>query len=201
MNSGKTHSIQNSLSLKSIAGSVLFQMWQGSLDYQNKPITRRNFSDIESLQVNVMVSRGESWSYCFNFCGICFCKLTDIKKKTNFVELPEIFKDDSFHYSVELRQWNPKNKENFLSWNRLYLLVCYSSKKDITTPIPFICWYILIISRSSRPEVSYEKGSLKIFDKFTGKHLCWSLLQLYWKRDYNSCFPVNLSKLLREPFS
>ena len=123
-------------------------------------------------------------------------------KKNEFCRISrDILRMTVSNYSVELRQWNPKNKENVLSWNRLYLLVCYSSKKDITTPIPFICWYILIISRSSRPEVSYEKGSLKIFDKFTGKHLCWSLLQPYWKRDYNSCFPVNLSKLLREPFS
>ena len=44
---------------------------------------------------------------------------------------------------------------------------------------------------SSRPEVFCKKGVLRNFAKFTGKHLCWSLLLIkvqtsslkYWKRD------------------
>ena len=55
--------------------------------------------------------------------------------------------------------------------------------------------------RSSRPELFCQKGALKIFAKFTGKHLCQSLysnkvagldLQLYQKRDSGAGFPVNL---------
>ena len=43
-------------------------------------------------------------------------------------------------------------------------------------------------SRSSRSEVFCEKGVLKNFTKFRGKHL--------WHR----CFPVNFVKFLRTPF-
>ena len=59
-----------------------------------------------------------------------------------------------------------------------------------------------------------KKGVLKIFTKFTGKHLrqslffnkvaglkCSASLQLYLKkRLWRSCFPVNFAKLLRTPF-
>ena len=31
-------------------------------------------------------------------------------------------------------------------------------------------------NRSSRSEVFYKEGALKNFVKFTGKHLCWSLI-------------------------
>ena len=59
-------------------------------------------------------------------------------------------------------------------------------------------------------EVFYKKGILKIFAKFTGKHLRQSLffnkvgdlslVTLLKKRLWHSCFPVNLSKFLRKPF-
>ena len=42
--------------------------------------------------------------------------------------------------------------------------------------------------RSSRPEVFCKKGILKIFAKFTGKHL------------RHRCFPVNFAKFLRTHF-
>ena len=65
-------------------------------------------------------------------------------------------------------------------------------------------WSTLIIDRSSRPDVFYEKGVLRIFAKFTGKHLCQSLflkkiagLRL-WHR--HRCFPVNFAKFLRTYF-
>ena len=32
------------------------------------------------------------------------------------------------------------------------------------------------LTKSNRPEVFCKKGALKNFAKFTGKHLCWSLL-------------------------
>ena len=65
-------------------------------------------------------------------------------------------------------------------------------------------WSTLIIDRSSRPDVFCEKGVLRIFAKFTGKHLCQSLflnkiagLRL-WHRC--RCFPMNFAKFLRTPF-
>ena len=53
------------------------------------------------------------------------------------------------------------------------------------------------IARSSRSEVIYKKGVLKIFAKFTGKHLCQSFFLK--KRLWHRCFPVNFSKFLRTP--
>ena len=57
--------------------------------------------------------------------------------------------------------------------------------------------------RSSHPEVFCQKGVLKNLEKFTGKHLCWSLFfnkvaggkpETYLKmRLKHRCFPVNFS--------
>ena len=58
------------------------------------------------------------------------------------------------------------------------------------------------IIRSRGPEVFCEKGILKIFIIFTGKHLCWSLLQacnFIKKRFQHRYFPVNIAKFLRAP--
>ena len=64
--------------------------------------------------------------------------------------------------------------------------------------------------RSSLPEVFCKKAVLRNFAKFTGKHLCQSLLSnkvaglrpatLLKKRLGHSCFPVNFAKFLRAPF-
>ena len=52
--------------------------------------------------------------------------------------------------------------------------------------------YLSKICSRSRPEVFCEKGVLRNFAKFTGKHLC----QRLWHR----CFPVNFAKFLRTFF-
>ena len=57
--------------------------------------------------------------------------------------------------------------------------------------------------RSSCPEVLCKKDVLKNFTKFTGKHLCRSLLRpaaLFKKRHRHRCFPVNFTKFLRTSF-
>ena len=64
--------------------------------------------------------------------------------------------------------------------------------------------------RSSRLEVFCKKGVLRNFAKFTGKHLCQSLIfnkvaglrpaTLLKKRLWHRCFPVNFAKFLRTPF-
>ena len=67
-----------------------------------------------------------------------------------------------------------------------------------------ICVLALLLHCSfgiSRPEVFCEKGVLKNFAKFPGKHMCHSLFfnkvaGLLWRR----CFPVNFAKSLRTPF-
>ena len=60
-------------------------------------------------------------------------------------------------------------------------------------------------SFSNRQGVFCKKGVLKKFAKFTGKHLCQSLLfnnpaTLLKKRLLHRCFPVNFTKFLRTPF-
>ena len=65
--------------------------------------------------------------------------------------------------------------------------------------------------RSSRQGVICEKGVLRNFEKFTGKHLCQSLFfnkaaglrpaTLLKKRLWHRCFLVNFSKFLKTPFS
>ena len=64
--------------------------------------------------------------------------------------------------------------------------------------------------RSSRPDVFCEKGILRNFVKFTGKHLRQGLFfnkvaglrpaTLLKKRLWCRCFPVNFTKFLRTPF-
>ena len=56
--------------------------------------------------------------------------------------------------------------------------------------------------RSSYGRCSIKKAFLKIFAKFTGKHLCRSLrpATLLKKRLRNRCFPVNFAKFLIRNF-
>ena len=54
--------------------------------------------------------------------------------------------------------------------------------------------------RGIRPEVFYEKGVLRTFAKFTGKHLCQSLLCNRVASLWHKCFPANFAKFLRTPF-
>ena len=63
--------------------------------------------------------------------------------------------------------------------------------------------------RRNRLEVFCKKGVLRNFEKFTGKHLCQSLLfnkvagirpvTLPKERLWRRCFPVNFLKFLRTP--
>ena len=58
--------------------------------------------------------------------------------------------------------------------------------------------------RSSHQRCFMKKGVLRNFAKFTGKHLCQSLLfnkvAGLRKRLWHSCFPVNFTKFLRTLF-
>ena len=54
--------------------------------------------------------------------------------------------------------------------------------------------------RSSHQWSSIKKGVLKVFGKFTGKHLCQSLLLNKVVGHRHSCFLVNFEKILRTPF-
>ena len=52
---------------------------------------------------------------------------------------------------------------------------------DLITPncyfllCSFVSFYDLVLNRSNRSQMSLTIGVLKIFAKFTGKHLCWIL--------------------------
>ena len=54
--------------------------------------------------------------------------------------------------------------------------------------------------RSSHLEVFCKKGVLRNFTKFTGKHLCQSLIFNKVAGLRHRCFPVNFAKFLRTPF-
>ena len=57
--------------------------------------------------------------------------------------------------------------------------------------------------RSSRSQMFFKIGVLKNFAIFTGKHLCWSLLQacnFIKKRLQHRCFPVHIAKFSGTPF-
>ena len=68
----------------------------------------------------------------------------------------------------------------------------------------------LVKFRSSRSKIFCKKGVLKIFRKFTGKHLYHSFFfnkvaglrpaTLLRKRLWHRCFPVSFKKFLRIPF-
>ena len=49
--------------------------------------------------------------------------------------------------------------------------------------------------RSSRSQMFFKIGVLKIFVIFTGKRLCWSL---FLKRLQHRCFPVNIVKFFKK---
>ena len=58
----------------------------------------------------------------------------------------------------------------------------------------------LLFLEAAVPRCSVKKVLLKIFAKFTGKHLCQSPATLLKKRLWHRCFPVNYVKFLRTPF-
>ena len=84
------------------------------------------------------------------------------------------------------------------------LKITFKSKKGMSVAVE------AYLVRSSRQEVFCKKGVLRNLAKFTGKHLCQSLIlnkvtilrpaALFKKRFWHSCFPVNFAKFLRTHF-
>ena len=70
--------------------------------------------------------------------------------------------------------------------------------------------YFILKTKAVAQSCSVKKAFLRNFPKFTGKHLCQSLLfnkvaslkpaALLKKRFWHRCFPVNFAKFLRTPF-
>ena len=60
--------------------------------------------------------------------------------------------------------------------------------------------------RSNHPEVFLRKGVLKICNKFTTEHPCWSLVSIKLQRNFieialrHGCSPVNLLHIFGTPF-
>ena len=91
-------------------------------------------------------------------------------------------------------------------------LLAYNHSQNILrlTSIPCIVVLLWIICRSSHRRCSLRKGVLRNFVKFTGKHLCQSLLfnkvaglrpaTLLKKKLWHRCFPINFVKFLRTAF-
>ena len=72
------------------------------------------------------------------------------------------------------------------------------------------CYHSQDFHEEATGQVLYKKAVLKNFAIFTGKHLCWSLINLkgFWacitctptKRFQHRSFPVNIAKFLLTPF-
>ena len=62
----------------------------------------------------------------------------------------------------------------------------------------FLDYFFSLHIRSSYPEGFCKISVLKIFAKFTGKHLCWSLFNKFAGL-YHRCFPVKVMRFLRTP--
>ena len=56
------------------------------------------------------------------------------------------------------------------------------------------------LRKSSRPQMFFKIIVLKNFVSFTGKHLCWRLINLIKKKLQHRCFPVNIVKLFKSSF-
>ena len=109
-----------------------------------------------------------------------------------------------------------KEVEVFLEFDLVDHSVSHRSKAShslfdlnpATLPVAKNLFEINRKDRNSHPEVFYEKGVLKNFAEFIGKHPWRSLffhkvswgLQLCWKRLRHRCFPVNSAKFLRVPY-
>ena len=89
-------------------------------------------------------------------------------------------------------------------------LTIYIIKKNIkhgkVTLNNVIQWVYCWFDWSSHPEVFLEKEVLKICRKFTGEHLCRSVISIKLKRKFieialrHECSPVNLLHNFRTPF-
>ena len=56
------------------------------------------------------------------------------------------------------------------------------------------------LRKSSRPQMFLKIIVLKNFVSFTGKRLCWRLINLIKKKLQHRCFPVNIVKLFKSSF-
>ena len=79
----------------------------------------------------------------------------------------------------------PSGNCSFLIYKTIYLYFQQENHKKTETYDLHIPWelerqpvQIFTFFRSSRPKVFCEKGFLKYFVIFTGKHLCWTILEL-----------------------
>ena len=71
----------------------------------------------------------------------------------------------------DLKQSTTSKKQPTTTWDYLQ-----RAKKDTKRPTASRFWDYCIIRRSSHRRCSVRKGVLRNFAKFTGKHLCQSLL-------------------------
>ena len=110
---------------------------------------------------------------------------------------------------VDLKQWNI-----CFNWFKLFLVELKQLIYSLLVTKFAKAWNRLhvfmihfITSRSSRPDVFCNKGVSRNFTKFTGKHLCQSpylnkvaAANLWKKRLWHKCFPVNFVKFPTAPF-
>ena len=97
------------------------------------------------------------------------------------------------------------------TWNQTFngsLFICVKTgqaKNFENTSELFLTWKVLCF-RSSHPEVFMKKGVLKICSKFTGEHLCRSVISIKLFCSFieiklrHGCSPVNFWHIFRTSF-
>ena len=98
-------------------------------------------------------------------------------------------------------------------WQNCEFLSNFLKKEGLHIYVKLLCKMKLLDKlqkRRSRWEVFCKKGVLVNFTKFTGKHLCWSLIfnkvaglrpeSLLKNRLQHRCFPLNLINLFKNRF-
>ena len=90
--------------------------------------------------------------------------------------------------------------------HKLFNWEVISENKNTEYLIPTI-QIMIIIFKSSRPEVFFKKDVLKICSKFTGEHKCRSVISIKLLCNFieitlrHGCSPVNLLHIFRTLFS
>ena len=109
---------------------------------------------------------------------------------------------------IHVRMWYLRmSKVSTSFWRKSLMFICsnfmYLHKNDL---ISSSSNFLLLIDRSSHPEVLSRKGVLKICSKFTGEQPWWSGISIKLQSSFieialrHGCSPVNLLQFFRTPF-
>ena len=91
----------------------------------------------------------------------------------------------------------------------MYFIICFNSVDNTPLKCLLLRDFPTTYTEAVVQRCSVKKGALKIFPKFTEKHLCDCLFNeeaglrpatLLKSRLWHRCFPVNFANFFRKPF-